>query len=103
MAQRLQLQILLKEILGSDDVYFQPPSNVQMSYPAIVYMRQDVDMRHANNKPYKNMTLYQVTYIDRNPDGETDVCKKLEELPHCSYDRFFAADDLNHDVYNLYF
>ena len=41
MAPRLDLQKLLVELLGSDNVYFQPPPSVQMNYPAIVYKLDD--------------------------------------------------------------
>lgn len=101
MGQRLELQALLIELLGSDNVYFQPPSNLVMKYPAIVYQRQNADVRYADNKVYKDLTRYQVTVIDSDPDSV--IHKKLLDLPMCSYDRFFVADNLNHDVYNLYF
>ena len=39
MARRLELQNLLANLLGTNNVYFQPPPTVQMEYPAIVYHR----------------------------------------------------------------
>ena len=35
--RRNDLQKLLVEVLGSKNVYFQPPESVKMKYPAIVY------------------------------------------------------------------
>lgn len=101
MAPRLELQALLRELVGSDNVYFQPPSNVQMQYPCIVYRREDISIEHADNKPYRHTNRYQITVIDPKPDSE--ISAKVSLLPTCSFDRFFVADNLNHDVFNLSF
>lgn len=101
MGQRLQLQDLLEEILGSSNVYFQPPANVQMQYPCIVYKRDAANTEFAGNNPYRHTRRYQVTIIDRNPDAVT--YDKVAALPMCVLNRFFVADNLNHDVFDLYF
>lgn len=101
MAQRLDLQSLLVGILGSDNVYFQPPPNIKMKYPCIIYTRDNMDIIYANNRPYKNKKRYQVIAVDVNPDS--NIHDKLAALPLCSYERFYSADNLNHDVFNLYF
>ena len=103
MAQRprLDLQDLLIEILDSDSVYFQPPSNVQMNYPAIVYQRERIVPVWAADKPYKLDNRYQVTAIERDPDSE--VSNKLAALPRCVHDRFYVADNLYHNAFTLFF
>lgn len=101
MGQRLDLQNILEEILGSEHVYFQPPSNIQMQYPCIVYKRQDFDSRFAGNNLYRGTPRYEITVIERNPDST--VPAKIAALPMCSYNRFFTSENLNHDVFNLYF
>lgn len=101
MPTRLDLQQLLVTLLGSNNVYFQPPSNLQMEYPCIVYRRDDIEMEHADNTPYKNRTRYLVTVIDRDPDS--DIPRKIGELPLVAFDRFYTADNLNHDVYRMFF
>lgn len=101
MGQRLELQDLLEMILGSRYVYFQPPASVQMEYPAIVYARDDLATNFANNHPYRFTQRYTVTIIDRNPDSEIPL--KIANLPMSVFNRYFAADNLNHDVYTLYF
>lgn len=101
MAQRLELQSILLGILGSENVYFQPPPSVQMAYPCIVYHRDDADTHFADNEPYKRKWKYQVTVIDRDPDSP--IPEKVGALPMCVYDRFYAADNLNHDVFKLFF
>jgi hypothetical protein len=101
MDQRLQLQTLLETILGSRHVYFQPPANVLMEYPCIVYKRDKARTRFAGNKPYRYVKGYQVTVIDQNPDS--DIPDKVAALPMCRFDRHFAVKNLNHDVFSLFF
>lgn len=101
MAQRLELQTLLESLLGSQDVYFQPPNNLHMNYPCIVYQRDDYLVKHADNDPYNRQAKFQVTVIDRDPDSL--IPDKIAELSLCSFDRFFIADNLNHNVFNLFF
>ena len=101
MAPRLELQTLLVSLLGSGNVYFQPPPTLQMQYPCIVYHREDEDVQHANDKPYSRRKRYLVTVIDQNPDSV--IPDKIAELPLCVFNRFFAAENLNHDVYKLFF
>ena len=101
MAQRLELQVLLVELLGSNNVYFQPPASISMKYPCIVYQRDYAHTEFADNIPYKNKKRYLVTVITRDPDS--DIPDKVAALPACRFDRFFATDDLNHDVYRLFF
>lgn len=101
MGSRLELQTLLENLLGSRNVYFQPPSSVSMKYPAIVYSLNDVVNSHANNSVYSQSIAYTVTVIDKNPDSE--YAKKVSKLPMCTFDRPYTADNLNHYVYTLYF
>lgn len=101
MASRLELQTKLEELLGSKNVYYQPPESLKMNYPAIVYSKSRIDTRKANNSTYSRNTRYDITVIDKLPDNP--VIDKLMELPYCSYDRLYKADNLNHDVLTLYF
>lgn len=101
MASRLDLQKLLEDLLGSRNVYYQPPTSVFMKYPAIVYSRSDIENDHANNKVYLQHTAYDVIVIDPDPDSE--IVYKVSKLPLCSFDRHYVSDNLNHDVFTLYF
>jgi len=95
---REQLQELLESICPH--VYFQPPSNITMQYPCIVYKRSSEDVKYADNGRFSEYLRYEVTIIDRDPDSS--IPGLLKQTPLVSFDRFFASDDLNHDVYNLY-
>jgi len=99
MAQRLELQSLLETLC--ENVYFQPLINIRLVYPCIVYSRDNVDIKHADNKPYSHKTRYVVTIIDRDPDSE--IPSKVAKLPTSAFNRFYTADNLNHDVYSVYF
>lgn len=101
MGNRLDLQTLLETVLGSSNVYFQPPSTFQMSYPCIVYSRNDIDTAFANNKPYIHTKQYSITVIDQNPDSL--IPDKVGDLPRCSFSRAFKSDQLNHDVFTILF
>lgn len=101
MASDQKLQSKLEELLGSRNVYFQPPESVKMNYPAIVYSRKAIDLKFANNAIYSKMNCYEIIVIDRKPFNE--VIDKLFELPYCTFERSYKADNLNHDVLTLYF
>ena len=75
MESRLDLHMKLCELLGSNNVYFQPPESVKMTYPAIVYKRSDIQNIHADNNPYLQFHGYEITVIDRNP--YSDIPKKI--------------------------
>lgn len=99
MGQRLELQALLETL--APNVYFQPPANTVMHYPCIRYERAKADAKHADNRLYNRTKQYQLTVIDRDPDS--DIPDKVAQLPKCEHDRFYTADNLNHDVFNLFF
>ena len=101
MGLRSELQAILEAIPGVAKVYFQPPQNVKLVYPAIVYNRESSDTVHADNNPYRRVKRYMVTVIDQNPDST--IPDVVEMLPMCSHRRFYAVDQLNHDVFDLYF
>lgn len=101
MATRVDLQNVLEELLGSRNVYYQPPESLKMNYPAIVYTRKTIDNSYANNSVYKQNYAYEITVIDKNPDSE--IVNKISKLPTCRFDRHFKSDNLNHDVFTLYY
>lgn len=98
---RSELQELLEGLLGSEFVYYQPPESIAMEYPCIVYTLDDVETDHANNAPYNHRKRYQITVMDRNPDSE--IPWKVAMLPTAAFDRRYTADQLNHDVYRIFF
>ena len=98
---RLELHAELCEILGSDNVYFQPPPSVKMKYDAIVYSLGNKDVKHADDRRYLDSKRYTVTAISKNPDS--DLFDRIMDLPYTRFDRFYTADNLNHWVITLYY
>ena len=100
MASRPELHEELCEILGSRNVYFQPPESVKMKYPAIRYKRARVDNRSANDSVYLQWNGYELVLIDPNPDS--NFVETLSKRPNCRWERHYFADGLNHDVFTIY-
>ena len=99
--RRLELQQILANVLGSSYVYFQPPETIKLHYPCIIYERITGAGQYADNKAYMFKICYRITYIDKDPDNE--IIHKLMDIPYMSMDRSFKADNLNHDVFILYY
>lgn len=99
MESRLELQTLLEEILGSSNVYYQPPESVKMLYPAIIYSLKNMKNNFANNSVYTQYTDYEIIVIDKDPDSA--IVSKISKLPMCMFDRTYVSDNLNHTVFTL--
>lgn len=99
--KREDLDALLCETLGSDKVYFQPPENLQIRYPCIIYSLTGFFQREADNKNYHRRREYSMTYITKNPDDP--MVEKLEDLPFCGMGRPFTAENLHHYPYTIYY
>ena len=101
MSSRLALQAVLETLLGSRNVYFQPPASVRINYPAIIYNRKAIDNQFADDVVYRQQIEYSVTVVDANPDSL--IVLKVSQLPKCRFDRHYTSENLNHDVFNLFF
>lgn len=101
MGNRIDLHKILCEVLGSKNVYFQPPESVKMKYPAIVYSLSRIENRNANNSVYKQNNAYDVILIDSDPENET--VNRISRLPLCRFDRCYVSNNLNHYAFTLYF
>lgn len=94
------LQMKLEEILGSKNVYFQPPEHLTLSYPCIIYTLSELDKRFADNTGYRKTFGYTVIFISRSPIN--DIVVKLGEMPYSRFDRFYIFENLNHYAYRIY-
>jgi hypothetical protein len=105
MGERPELHALLVNLVTDIDpegkVYFQEPQSRLMEYPCIVYKRTDIAVRFADNNPYSHKKKYMLTVMDKSPDSL--ITEALKFFPMCAYDRFYVVDNLNHDVFMLYF
>lgn len=101
MKTRLDLQEELEGLLGSKNVYYQPPPNVQIEYPAIVYSRAVIDDKFANNNKYKEDDQFRIIYIDKIPDREPFY--KLRKFHNSKFERLYVANNLNHYSFTIYY
>lgn len=101
LTRRLKLHKLLCNVAQSQNVYFQPPETVKIKYPAIVYGLDDMNNLYANDDVYLSKRRYSITVIDKDPDSL--LVGKIAVLPTCRFSRHYTKDNLNHDVFTLYF
>lgn len=101
--RRLELHEKLCELLGSRNVYYQPPSNITMRYPCIVYHPNPTEDYYADNQRYFVYFSYRVQIIAHDPefalfDTFPDNFEYATETP-----QRFEADNLNHANYKIYY
>jgi hypothetical protein len=101
MGSRLELQTVLETILGSRNVYYQPPSTIKMQYPAIVYSRDTLKSKFANDNIYTVDKSYELIIIDKDPDSI--IIDRVAALPTCKFSRNYISDNLNHDAFTIQF
>lgn len=104
MDKRLELDALLRKVMkdvsGVENVYFQPPENLLLKYPAIVYSRSDIRNCPADDMVYSQFTFYDLTVIDKNPDSL--LVYAVASLPRCKFGRHYKSDNLNHDTFTIF-
>lgn len=118
---RLDLHEELVNVLGSRNVYFVPDQSIRLRYPCIIYQLEREDIKRANNKPYLLCNQYQVTVISYDPDSDEFEGKTITEsnadmqgdsiierlLYHFEWieraTNRYVVDNLNHDVFTLYY
>ena len=103
MKSRLDLQNDLVDILGSNHVYFQPPEDCKIKYPCFIYERNNVNVKHADDVKYIKAMQYELMYISKDPDTNAFIEKVLDSFKYCSHTRHFVSDNLNHEVFDLYY
>lgn len=103
MKSRESLQSKLEAILGSRNVYFQPPETTKMHYPCFVYERSALSVKLADNGKYNKYIRYQVMYITKEPDTNDVISNILDSFDYIRYSRHFIIDSLHHEVFDLYY
>lgn len=100
---RVQVQHLLERILGSSNVFYQPPSGAKLSYlkyPQIIYSLKRIQHDSADNIPYIHNNAYDVIVVHKDPDCH--VVDDLSKLPRCYHERRYTSNNLYHDAFTLY-
>ena len=97
------LQAALQELMGENvKVYFQPPENLKLKYPCVVFDRTTALINYADNTSYQVTKRYTVTLISKTADNE-ELLDKLLNFPMSTYDRQFINENLVHDVFSVYY
>ena len=98
-----ELYEILQGIMGdSGRAYYQPPENLKLSYPCIVFERSNALIDYADNNPYQITKRYTITLMTKTADNDEFV-DQLLNLPMCTYDRQFITEGIVHDVFSIYF
>lgn len=101
MNNRLRLHNELLKFV--ENVYYQPPENLKLKYPCIIYNR-DTDYRmSANNKKYDNgIKQYNLMVVDLDPDS--DLFDRIESyFMMIQLNQRYVMDNLYHGSFKLYF
>lgn len=99
--KRSELDSKFRDILGSNNVYFQPPETLKMQYPCIVYFKTSTPVRYANDRVYKYTQGYTVTYVDKDPDSEVPFTI-LKTIRYSRIDSFYKSEGLNHTKLTIF-
>lgn len=98
-SNRLTLHQKLINILGSDNVYYNPPESLKMKFPCIVYNRSYIEPIHADNIKYLDYTTYKITLVSKDPDHP--AVRLIMDLPMVKYSNNFTSNGYYHNVFIL--
>lgn len=101
MIDRLNVHQMLVDVSGIDNIYFQPPENLKLKYPAIIYSIDDIDNRFASNKVYNQERAYQIIVIDKDPDSI--IVDDISTMDGIAFVRSYISDNIYHTVFKKYF
>lgn len=99
--KRIKFHNKLKEVLGNNNVYYNPPSTTKLQYPCIIYNLSDIRINKANNNVYLLDHVYQVTLIGIKVTDDTKD-KILTEIPYSNFNRSYINNGLYHYVYTIF-
>ena len=100
-SRRTALQADLESIPGIKKVYFQPPSNVTIQYPCIIYSFDDMRNVTAANKDYLERDKYTVALLTKDP-FPNEMLSLIKNIPYSSFDRQYSSDNIHHFVYTIH-
>lgn len=91
---------LLRKAVHHNRVYFQPPENLKIGYPAVIFHLSKIKVDRADDAPYKGAREYSVTLITKEPEPE--VLDEILKIPYTTLDTTYIADGMNHFVFTTY-
>lgn len=101
MENNVRIELHNKLLEYCDTCYFQPPETVKLSYPCIIYSRNQVESLTANNINYKNDREWTIRVIAREPDSEIPT-NLLQGLSMISLIDDYVSDGLYNTILKHY-
>lgn len=102
---RLKVSNMLHCIANGAKVYYQPPENVKLVYPCIIYNRSRIENQNADNFGYKHSFFYDVTVISKQVDDQMFIdllnYKDNECFLKTDYKNRLVKDNLYHDYFTI--
>ena len=107
MSRRLKLHNALCDILSLSkqrtrvSCLFSTTIIGKNEIPRHVYALDDIENTFANDGVYLSARKYSVTVIDSDPDNS--LVDKVASMPTSRFNRHYTKDNLNHDVFEIFF
>ena len=90
----------LKEYIAPN-IYFTPPDDVTLKFPACVVTREDFDVHKANNTPYISSMGYKIVYMSKNESDEVFM-KIASTFRYSAFRSEYKVNGLYHKVFVVY-
>lgn len=97
LTKREELQVFFETLCKN--VYFEPPSNIIMDYPAIEYRYDQTIPTYADDMKYINKWVFSGSVMSRS--SIDPLFAIIEELPNVTIDRMGSIDKINHVYFTI--
>ena len=96
-------KVVLEKIKNNitPNVYFTPPDNIQLKFPACVVTREDFEVKKANNNPYFSSMGYKLVYMSRE-EADDIFIKVSSAFKSSSFRTEYKVNGLYHKVFVVY-
>lgn len=96
-------KVVLEKIKNNitPNVYFTPPDNIQLKFPACVVTREDFEVKKANNNPYFSSMGYKLVYMSRE-EADDIFIKMSNTFKYSSFRTEYKVNGLYHKVFVVY-
>ena len=100
MKDREKVLIKIKEKI-CPNVYFTPPEDIKINYPACIVTREELDIHRANNNVYKVSVGYKLVYVSKS-EADDIIIKILNNFNHSDFRTEYKVNGLYHKVFVVY-
>ena len=100
MKDREKVLIKIKEKI-CPNVYFTPPENIKINYPACIVTREDLSVHRANNNLYIISIGYKLVYVSKSEADDVFI-KVLNNFNYSNFRTEYKVNGLYHKVFIVY-